>query len=513
MAFSINTHTVANFSPEKVLTLFKTIEDKAWSFLLDSCAQSHMGGRFDIMVHSPCVTYEFAQGKHSLSGSWTQLSTEKAHKNKPNENATSLSHLFNNAILNSVCPYKNLARLQKTFDELFDSSSISNSEIPFVAGALGVFAYDGNTSSDNIKNDKPHQYGLPDISVGFYHSSIVYDNHTGTLHLFSIESNFIENSLKSIANLSDAQVQKDDFSLLEPWQSNMSKEVYCRQFTKIEKYLRAGDCYQVNFAQRFHAQYYGSEFDAYCRLRLANNAPFSAYVRLPSSTILSLSPERFLSVKDRIVETKPIKGTRKRDPDPVVDKALSDDLLGAEKDRAENLMIVDLLRNDLSKFCKPHSVKVPSLFSLESYPAVHHMVSTVVGELKDDASAYDLMKGAFPGGSITGAPKVRAMQIIQEIEPDKRAIYCGTIGYIGIRGDIDTNICIRTLLAENDKLELSKKRPDGGSKTIYCWAGGGIVLDSNDIDEYMESLHKVAKILPVLEQTCIINTSKRKTIN
>jgi para-aminobenzoate synthetase component 1 len=162
-------------------------------------------------------------------------------------------------------------------------------------------------------------------------------------------------------------------------------------------------------------------------------------------------------------------------------------LLDSEKDRAENLMIVDLLRNDLSKHCKAHSVKVPHLFALESYPAVHHMVSTVVAELKDDASPFDLLCGAFPGGSITGAPKVRAMQIIQELEPDKRSIYCGSIGYVGIRQDMDTNICIRTILAENN--------------IMHCWAGGGIVLDSQAQDEYQESFHKVTKILPTLANT------------
>ena len=194
-----------------------------------------------------------------------------------------------------------------------------------------------------------------------------------------------------------------------------------------------------------------------------------------------------MQVKGKQVETKPIKGTRKRDKDPERDSALSEELLGSEKDKAENLMIVDLLRNDLSKHCEPHSVTVPQLFALESYPAVHHMVSTVLGTLKQRVSPLLLLKGAFPGGSITGAPKLRAMQIIAELEPDKRSIYCGSIGYIGVKNDMDTNICIRTVLAENNHL--------------YCWAGGGIVLDSDIESEYQESLDKVARILPILEET------------
>ena len=186
------------------------------------------------------------------------------------------------------------------------------------------------------------------------------------------------------------------------------------------------------------------------------------------------------------METKPIKGTRPRFVDAKQDKASADALLAAEKDRAENLMIVDLLRNDLSKHCKPGTVEVPALFALESYEAVHHMVSTVTGELNDDASPLDLLAGAFPGGSITGAPKIRAMEIIDELEPHRRNVYCGSIFYLGFRQDMDSSILIRTLLAEQGNL--------------YCWAGGGIVVDSQPDEEYQETLDKVSRILPTLKQ-------------
>ena len=185
------------------------------------------------------------------------------------------------------------------------------------------------------------------------------------------------------------------------------------------------------------------------------------------------------------METKPIKGTRPRFSDEAKDAQSAQSLLTASKDRAENLMIVDLLRNDLSKHCKPHSVKVPELFALESYEAVHHLVSTVVGELNDDATPLDLLASSFPGGSITGAPKIRAMEIIDELEVHRRNIYCGSIFYMGFREDMDSSICIRTVLAENNRL--------------HCWAGGGIVLDSVPSEEYQETLDKVSKILPVLE--------------
>lgn len=487
MGSSIRWEKIENFRAKDVLQLFAHFEQENWSFLLDSCAQTRDQGRYDIIVSSPCITYEFARGTHSLRGDWLSQDTQRG--------LPKITQKFADYTFSSSCPYENLARLQDDFNALFAVESISTIDLPFIVGAVGAYAYDGNTSSDNIIDATPTQYKLPDISVGFYHSSVVYDNHTNTLNIFSIYQHFIDDIRNKINQAYLKTRDTSNFRLKKAWHANVSEAEYVNQFGKIEDYLHTGDCYQVNYAQRFSAPYEGSEWSAYLRLREVNKAPFSAFVRLPSSTILSLSPERFLLVKDRLVETKPIKGTRKRDTNPIADAALAKELLGAEKDRAENLMIVDLLRNDLSKYCQPHSVNVPVLFALESYPAVHHMVSTVTGELKTTANVYQLFKGAFPGGSITGAPKVRAMQIIQELEADKRAIYCGSIGYVGIRGDMDTNICIRTLLAE----ETIDKHNQQKTKTIYCWAGGGIVLDSKDSDEYLESLHKVAKILPILD--------------
>lgn len=489
MGSSIRWEKIENFPPNQLLELFAHFEQKNWSFLLDSCAQTQVQGRYDIIVSSPCITYEFTRGTHDLRGDWVEQNTQV--------DLPKVTTKFENYTLSSSCPYENLARLQDDFNTLFALESISTIDLPFIAGAVGAYAYDGNTSSDKIIDATPTQYQLPDISVGFYHSSVVHDNQTNTLYIFSIYQQFIDDIVSRVNQTQAKCAVPAEFRLKQTWHANVNKADYFSQFAKIEDYLHAGDCYQVNYAQRFSAPYEGSEWSAYLKLRAVNKAPFSAFVRLPTSTILSLSPERFLLVKDRLVETKPIKGTRKRDIDPIVDSALAEELLTAEKDRAENLMIVDLLRNDLSKYCEAHSVKVPVLFALESYPAVHHMVSTVTGKLKATANIYQLFKGAFPGGSITGAPKVRAMQIIQELEADKRAIYCGSIGYVGIRGDMDTNICIRTLLAEETIDQHNQQK----IKTLYCWAGGGIVLDSKDSDEYLESLHKVAKILPILDIT------------
>ncbi|MDF4536337.1 aminodeoxychorismate synthase component I, partial [Vibrio parahaemolyticus] len=223
--------------------------------------------------------------------------------------------------------------------------------------------------------------------------------------------------------------------------------------------------------------YTGSEWQAYLKLEKGNQAPFSAFLRLPQGAILSVSPERFLQVCDRVIETKPIKGTRPRHADKQQDALLKQDLVSAEKDQAENLMIVDLLRNDIGRVAKPGSVHVPKLFDVESFPAVHHLVSTIRATLDEQYQAADLLRACFPGGSITGAPKVRAMEIIEELEPHRRSAYCGSIGYLSRHGKMDTSITIRTLVAYQ--------------KQLYAWAGGGLVADSEGAAEYQETLDKL----------------------
>lgn len=264
----------------------------------------------------------------------------------------------------------------------------------------------------------------------------------------------------------------------------MSQAEYQQKFDQIQQYLLAGDCYQINLTQRFSAGYQGDEWQAYLKLRASNQAPFSAFIRLDDAAILSISPERFISLNGDQIETKPIKGTLPRSQESEQDLLLAQQLQQSEKDRAENVMIVDLLRNDIGKVAQAGSVAVPKLFEIESFPAVHHLVSTITAKLAPQYQAADLLRAAFPGGSITGAPKIRAMQIIEELEPSRRSIYCGAIGYISQDGKMDTNITIRTLIAIDD--------------TLYCWAGGGIVADSNCAAEYQETYDKVSKILPIL---------------
>jgi para-aminobenzoate synthetase component 1 len=266
--------------------------------------------------------------------------------------------------------------------------------------------------------------------------------------------------------------------------SSFSRESYAAAFASVQARIQRGDCYQVNLTQRFRARAEGDAWHAYLQLREINPAPFAAFLDFPDGRVLCSSPELFLRVVGDRVETKPIKGTRPRAADGVRDRALVEALRMSAKDRAENVMIVDLLRNDLGKSCVPGSIRASKVFEVESFASVHHLVSTVEGRLAPGKHALDLLAGCFPGGSITGAPKVAAMRIIEELEPQRRSVYCGCIGYIGFDGDMDLNIAIRTLVQHGDY--------------IYAWAGGGVVADSEVDAEYQESLDKAAALLEVL---------------
>jgi para-aminobenzoate synthetase component 1 len=268
--------------------------------------------------------------------------------------------------------------------------------------------------------------------------------------------------------------------------SSFTHDGYLAAVTRVRDYIVAGDIFQANLSQRFEAPLAESPWSLYRRLRTRNPAPFAAFLDFPEALVLSASPERFLRLTGaREVETRPIKGTRPRGMGPEHDAALGRALSESAKDRAENLMIVDLLRNDLSRVCGPGTVRVPELFALERHPTVHHLVSTVVGTLAPGATVVDLVRAAFPGGSITGAPKVRAMEIIAELEPSRRGVYCGSVGYWSVTGELDTSIAIRTCVAVGDR--------------VYFSAGGGIVADSDPEQEYRETLDKARGIIDALE--------------
>jgi para-aminobenzoate synthetase component 1 len=356
-------------------------------------------------------------------------------------------------------------------------------DVPFAGGALGYWSYDLARHSPSNQNAER----LPDMAIGIYDWALVLDHREHTARLVS-HRRFPETGALLGQVLQRLQAEfiqpADTFSVQGKITSNFTRASYAAAFAKVQGYLQAGDCYQVNLAQRFSASATGDALHAYLKLRRLSPAPYSAYLNFPEVQILCASPERFISVREGQVETRPIKGTRPRDSDPKIDAQLADELSTHPKDRAENLMIVDLLRNDLGKSCKPGSVRVPMLFEVESYANVHHLVSTVQGELSDECDALDMLSGCFPGGSITGAPKLRAMQIIDELEPHLRGIYCGTIGYVGFDGNMDSNIVIRTLVYSHGE--------------IRCWAGGGLVADSVCDAEYQETLDKASAMLELL---------------
>jgi len=358
-------------------------------------------------------------------------------------------------------------------------------DLPFISGALGFFGYDLGRRLEQLPSLARQDIQLPDMCVGIYSWALIQDHQKQQAWLVSQP----EATLDAITPL----VHPDHLKLIPDSDNNPFKingfrpelnvAEYASHITKIQNYIRAGDCYQVNFAQRFSADYQGDPLTAYLALREALPSPFSGYIPLEQGAILSLSPERFVTVRNGSAEAKPIKGTIARGTTPSQDQANARALLDSLKDRAENLMIVDLLRNDLSKTCT--QVAVPKLFELQSFANVHHLVSTVTAQLRPSADAVDLLAGCFPGGSITGAPKIRAMEIIEELEATRRSVYCGSLGYISADGNMDTNIAIRTLVCDRGR--------------IHCWGGGGIVTDSVPENEYEESVKKVQLLMDTLE--------------
>lgn len=373
---------------------------------------------------------------------------------------------------------------------------VKGSDIPFAGGLAGYWGYELNSVTEP-KCITRRDSIWPDMAVGLYLWSLVADHKMGTLSLF-FHPEVTEKKKQSILHVIDrSQTTKEQPLILKaPFYSCMSAEYYQQAFDQIKSYIYAGDCYQVNLTQRFSAPYQGDLWAAYKQLRSKSPTPFSAYLDCGEVTILSHSPERFIKLDQGKIETKPIKGTQPRYSCPVKDKLSAKTLISSEKDKAENLMIVDLLRNDLNRHCKANSVKTTKLFALESYANVHHLVSTIEGKLKKDIGPIQLLKGTFPGGSITGAPKIRAMQIIRELEPEARSAYCGAIGYISFNGNMDTNIPIRTLI--------------GDGQEISCWGGGGIVADSTCEQEYQESKVKVANLTALLESLYLNQVPAKK---
>jgi para-aminobenzoate synthetase component I len=333
---------------------------------------------------------------------------------------------------------------------------------------------------------------IPQMMVGIYDWAVVVDHRLSRAWLVSHSfDQATEDVWPELCALFDAPLlikSQSVFEVTSALSSNMDYKAYTQAFDKVKRYIYEGDCYQVNLAQRFSAKAMGDAWVAYQALRKISPAPFMAYMNFSDESplhVLSASPERFLQVFNGHVETRPIKGTRPRSLDAEQDKLNAESLQNSLKDRAENLMIVDLLRNDISKACEIGTVRADHMFALESFANVHHLVSTVTGKLAVGMTAIDLLRACFPGGSITGAPKLRAMEIIEELEPNRRGLYCGAIGYIGFDGNMDTNIAIRTAIYSQGEIRF--------------YAGGGVVADSELTKEYRETLDKASSMLELLK--------------
>lgn len=382
----------------------------------------------------------------------------------------------------------------KYLAELLDQYKFENTgKIPFISGAIGYFSYDFARSIEEIPSLNKKDVDIPQCYFNFYDNIIIIDHEEKKTYISACgELSPKEKSISIIENkiLNSKKVEYSTYPEYEEESQefipNFTKDKYIKTLKKVRQYIENGDIYITNLTQSFKVDTKKTPYETYKKLRYINPAPFSAYMNLDKFAVVSSSPEQFLKIENRIVQTRPIKGTSPRGETLAEDTKYKLELLASEKERAELLMIVDLERNDLSKVCKPNSVKVKSLYELEKYSTVYHLSSTIEGELKDEFSSMDCIKACFPGGSITGAPKIRSMEIIEELEPTMRNIYTGCIGYLGFDGNVELNIVIRTILMKDSK--------------AYFGVGGGITFKSKEEDEYDETLIKAKALMVALRK-------------
>ena len=445
-------------------TLFEKLRDLPDAIWLDSAKPRSLQGRFDIISACPDMIID-TNHQHSTI---TDINGVTESRQDPFDLA------------------------KHSLSQILPINSPINA--PFYSGLIGYFGYDLGRHNSAKERSTQAVTNLPDMRLGRYLWSLVINHEARKSTLFFHPLCAIDTRNKIYQRLVEdterPATRSNNFELLENFSATLTQQQYKQSIRRIKEYIAAGDCYQTNFTQHHSAPYKGDLWQAYLGLREVCPAPYSVFWQWADSALLSISPERFIQTSvegDEIhVETKPIKGTVLRGKTVQEDQENAIQLVNSPKDRAENLMIVDLLRNDLGKSCIAGSIDVSKLFDLESFPNVHHLVSTISGVLRPDCTPIDLFKGCFPGGSITGAPKLRAMEIIEELEPVKRSAYCGAIGYFCASNQMDTNIAIRTLIADKSHL--------------HCWGGGGIVADSDPMGEFDESMHKIRLILETLEK-------------
>jgi para-aminobenzoate synthetase component 1 len=471
------------FTPLTAAELFELIKDRPYSFFLDSGMDSQRLGRYSFLGSEPFVVM-------NSRGSEITLIRGQEHEVQHGN------------------PFDVLGKLLEIY-----KLDHSPTPVPFLGGACGYFSYDLCHFIEHLPSTAIDDLKLPESYFAFYDAVIAFDHLEGKAYLVATGFPEMEEGqrlrrarmrleeMKSWLYSSHSIIASEETLTLNlslegsgkgegerreiMLKSNFTHEGYTRAVNRVREYIAAGDVFQVNLSQRFEADLDIPPYELYKRLRAVNPAPFASYLNFPGVAIVGASPERFLKVQGDLVETRPIKGTRPRGSDPIEDERLARELTHSAKDRAENMMIVDLERNDLGRVCHYGTVKVTELAILETFPTVFHLTSTVVGRLRRGKSNIDLLKATFPGGSITGAPKVRAMEIIDELEPTKRSVYTGSIGYLGFNEDMDINIVIRTFLVKEDK--------------AYFQVGGGIIHDSDPEAEYVETLDKAKALILALQ--------------
>ena len=492
------------FTPLAAPELFELIEDRPYSFFLDSGMDPQRLGRYSFLGSEPFLVM-------SSRGSEITLIRGQEHKVQHGN------------------PFDTMGKLLEVY-----KLDHCPAPVPFLGGTVGYFSYDLCHFIERLPSTAINDLKLPESYFAFYDTIVAFDHLEKKTYLVatgfpemeegqrlkrarmrleemkgwlcsshsviaseakqsrvrdcgacSERERGISSSLLRL-RLATATAPRNDRQNKEiTLKSNFTPEEYMKAVNRVREYIAAGDVFQVNLSQRFEADLKIPPYELYKRLRIVNPAPFASYLNFPDVAIVSASPERFLKVQSDMVETRPIKGTRPRGRDSVEDERLAHELTHSTKDRAENMMIVDLERNDLGRVCHYGTVKVTELATLETFPTVFHLTSTIVGRLRRGKSNIDLLKATFPGGSITGAPKVRAMEIIDELEPTKRSVYTGSIGYLSFNEDMDINIVIRTFLIKKGK--------------AYFQVGGGIIYDSDPEAEYMETLDKARALIRALQ--------------
>jgi len=427
---------------------FEKIKHLEWPVFLDSCYQKDKPqskyARFDIVAANPFIKIRAKSGI-------TSVTDRNGHYQQKKPSLDVLS-------------------------DLMDQYQKPSCNFPFVGGAIGYCSYELN-----LKTSKKNT--IDTMTMGIYDWALVVDHFDKKAYIVSMlldsKTEACISDLVSIFS-EDKDNLVQEFKIKTSVSDNLSFIDYKNKFDKVMSYINAGDCYQINLSKKFKVNTEGDSWHFYKKFRDINKSPFMAYLLYDDFEILSGSPERFIKSKDGIVTTRPIKGTRVRGATKELDMKNANELLNSVKDQSENLMIVDLLRNDLSMNCEVGSIKVEELFSIESYPNVHHLVSTISGILKKQSNNIKLFSDSFPGGSITGAPKIRATEIIDELEEHSRDLYCGSVCYFSFDGSMDSNVAIRSMVHKNQKL--------------YFYSGGGVTAGSNVDDEYQEIEDKVENI-------------------